>query len=59
MSLETARTRASIGSQIVGPHRYPQLVLRVGRAQPDAPDLPTTPRRGLADAETVSGTRST
>lgn len=46
--LEVARTRASIGSQIVGPQLCPQLVLRVGWAQPGSPDLPPTPRRNLA-----------
>lgn len=43
--LETARTRTSIGSQIVGARLHPQLVLRVGWAQPGSPDLPPTPRR--------------
>lgn len=43
--LEVARTRASISDHIVGPQLFPQLVLRVGRAQPGCPDLPPTPRR--------------
>lgn len=47
VGLEPARTRASIGSQVVGPRLFPQLLLRVGRGQPDSPDLPSTPRRGL------------
>lgn len=45
--LAQARTRASVGSRVVGPHLHPQLLLRVGWAQPGAPDLPPTPRRGL------------
>lgn len=43
--LEQARTRASIAGQVLGAPLFPQLVLRVGWAQPGAPDLPPTPRR--------------
>jgi nitroreductase len=45
--LEVARTRASISEHIVGPQLFPQLLLRVGWAQPGAPDLPPTARRHL------------
>ena len=45
--LEVPQTRASISEHIVGPQLWPQLVLRVGWAQPGAPDLPPTPRRHL------------
>jgi len=45
--LETARTRASVAGQIVGAQLCPQLVLRVGWAQPGSPGLPPTPRRDL------------
>lgn len=45
--MEVARTRASISDHIVGTQLFPQLVLRIGWAQPDCPDLPPTPRRSL------------
>jgi nitroreductase len=45
--IEVAQTRASISEHIVGPHLFPQLLLRVGWAQPGCADLPPTPRRLL------------
>jgi nitroreductase len=45
--LEVPQTRASISDHIVGPQLFPQLVLRVGWAQPGCPELPPTPRRHL------------
>lgn len=45
--LEMTRTRQWINTHITGPQRYAQLVLRVGRPDPDAPPLPPTARRLL------------
>ncbi len=45
--LEVAETRATIRDHILGPQLHPQLVLRVGWAHHDAPELPPTPRRPL------------
>jgi nitroreductase len=45
--LEVAQTRAWISAHIVGPQLFPQLVLRVGWAQPGSPELAPTPRRHL------------
>ncbi|HEY2206868.1 MAG TPA: nitroreductase family protein, partial [Pseudonocardia sp.] len=45
--LEVAGTRTAIGTELVGADRFAQLVLRVGRAFPDAPELPPSPRRPL------------
>ncbi|MDQ2707113.1 MAG: NAD(P)H nitroreductase [Actinomycetota bacterium] len=47
--LEVAQTRASISSDILGSELSAQLVLRVGWAQPGAPELPPAPRRRLQD----------
>ncbi len=41
------RVRASVGRDLPGPPVFPQVVLRLGWARPDAPPLPPTPRRAL------------
>ncbi|GAA3231108.1 NAD(P)H nitroreductase [Pseudonocardia petroleophila] len=45
--LEVAGTRTAIGRNVVGPQRFPQIVLRVGWAHPDSAALVSTPRRAL------------
>jgi nitroreductase len=45
--LEVAQTRSSISDHIVGPQLFPQLLLRIGWAEPGCPNLPPTPRRSL------------
>jgi len=45
--LEVAQTRASISAHLVGPQLFPQLLLRVGWAQPGCTELAPTPRRHL------------
>lgn len=45
--LEVTRTRAAISRHLVGPQVFPQIVLRVGWAQPGAPDLAPTARRNV------------
>lgn len=45
--LEVADTRAAISDHIVGPQLFPQIVLRVGWAQPGSPELVPTSRRSI------------
>ncbi|MHA6781916.1 Acg family FMN-binding oxidoreductase [Pseudonocardia saturnea] len=45
--LEVTDTRAAVSAHIVGPQLFPQIVLRVGWAQPASPDLAPTQRRNL------------
>jgi nitroreductase len=45
--LEVTQTRAAISDHFVGPQLFPQIVLRVGWAEPGTPDLVPTPRRRL------------
>jgi hypothetical protein len=45
--LEIAETRAEISAHLAGRGRYAQLLLRLGRPQPGARDLPASPRRNL------------
>ncbi|MBW0117469.1 Acg family FMN-binding oxidoreductase [Pseudonocardia abyssalis] len=45
--LEVASTRAAISRNIVGPQRFPQIVLRVGWAHADSANLVSTARRAL------------
>lgn len=45
--LEVATTRAAISDHIVGPQLFPQIVLRVGWAQPGCPEPAPTSRRNI------------
>ena len=45
--LEVATTRAAISDRIVGPQLFPQIVLRVGWAEPGSPEPVPTSRRNI------------
>lgn len=45
--LEVTTTRTAISTHLTGAQQFPQLILRVGWADPHAPELPPSPRRPL------------
>ena len=45
--LEVASTRGWVSEHLVGADVFPQVVIRVGRADPHAPALPPTLRRSV------------
>ncbi len=47
--VEIEATRARIASAVLGGHREPQVLLRLGWAPPSAPRIPPTGRRPVAD----------
>ncbi len=50
--LEVAETRAMVRSEIFDDRYYPQMLLRIGWAAPQANPLPATPRRPLSERVT-------
>jgi hypothetical protein len=51
--LEVDDVRTGLRSAIAGPHRAPQIVLRVGHPGPGLPPVPPTPRRSLTQTVRV------
>jgi nitroreductase len=47
--LEIKEIRDEVGADVFGASGYPQMLLRIGWAPPDAEPLPATPRRPLSD----------
>ncbi|GAB93083.1 Acg family FMN-binding oxidoreductase [Gordonia rhizosphera] len=48
--LEISEIRAEITDKVLDNRAYPQIILRLGRPMPDAPELPLSPRRSIEDS---------